>query len=155
MHEQCGLHLYRTAINMTTDEELRAKYREFGAETEEHIRIFEELIVACGGQPGYVSPTARLTEALDTKMHEAALLLPDGADQQTLELAILETVVLAESKCHSNWTLIQKTTEQLPEGQSRTAFQNAVDQVEDQEDEHIRWSRETWEQLIMTMAKGA
>ncbi|HYH48146.1 MAG TPA: hypothetical protein VEG38_01230 [Acidimicrobiia bacterium] len=154
MHEQCGLHLYRTAINMTTDEQLRAKYQEFGAETEEHIRIFEELITACGGQPGYVSPTARLTEALDAKMHEAALLLPDGADQQTLELAILETVVLAESKCHSNWTLIQKMTEQLPEGPARTAFQTAVDQVENQEDEHIRWARDTWEQLIMTQAKA-
>jgi rubrerythrin len=154
MHEQCGLHLYRTAINMTTDEQLRTKYQEFGAETEEHIRIFEELIAACGGRPGYVSPTARLTEALDSKMHEAALLFPDGADQQTLELAILETVVLAESKCHSNWTLIQKMTEQLPDGPARTAFQSAVDQVENQEDEHIRWTRETWEQLIMTMAKA-
>jgi rubrerythrin len=154
MHEQCGLHLYRTAVNMTTDEALRAKYEEFGAETEEHIRIFEELIAACGGQPGYVSPTARLTEALDMKLHEAALLLPDGADQQTLELAILESVVLAESKCHSNWSLIQRLAGELPDGLARTAFQNAVDQVEDQEDEHIRWSRETWEQLILTEAKS-
>src|SRR5688572_2754257 len=78
MHEQCGLHLYRTAISMTLDPRLREKYEEFGAETEEHIRIFEELIAACGGQPGYVSPTARLTEALDSKIHEAAILLPDG-----------------------------------------------------------------------------
>jgi hypothetical protein len=154
MHEQCGLHLYRTAINMTTDEQLRSRYQEFGAETEEHIRIYEELIAACGGQPGYVSPTARLTEALDMKLHEAALLLPDGADQQTLELAILESVVLAETKCHSNWSLIQKMTAELPEGLARTAFQNAVDQVEDQEDEHIRWARETWEQLILTEAKS-
>lgn len=154
MHEQCGLHLYRTAINMTTAEELQSKYREFGAETEEHIRIFEELIAACGGQPGYVSPTARLTEALDMKMHEAALMLPDGADQQTLELAILESVMLAESKCHSNWTLIQKMAAELPEGPALTAFQNAVAQVESQEDEHIRWARDTWEQLIMTQARG-
>jgi rubrerythrin len=154
MHEQCGLHLYRTAVNMTTDAELRAKYEEFGAETEDHIRIFEELIAACGGQPGYVSPTARLTEALDMKMHEAALLLPDGADQQTLELAILESVMLAESKCHSNWSLIQKMAGELPEGLARTAFEKAVEQVEDQEDEHIRWARETWEQLIMTLARS-
>ncbi|MEW6474636.1 MAG: hypothetical protein AB1679_20475 [Actinomycetota bacterium] len=153
MHEQCGLHLYRTAISMTTNGELRAKYEEFGAETEEHIRIYEELIAACGGQPGYVSPTARLTEALDMKMHEAALLLPDGADQPTLELAILEAVVLAESKCHSNWSLIQKMSGELPDGEAKTAFRTAVDQVEQQEDEHIRWARETWEQLMMTMAR--
>ena len=154
MHEQCGLHLYRTAISMTTKDNLREKYEEFGAETEEHIRIFEELIAACGGQPGYVSPAARLVEALDSKMHEAAILLPDGADEATLELAILEAVVLAETKCHSDWSLIQQLAAELPEGVARTAFQHAVDQVEEQEDEHIRWARETWQQLIMMLAKA-
>lgn len=154
MHEQCGLHLYRTAISMTLDPMLREKYEEFGAETEEHIRIFEQLIAACGGQPGYVSPTARLTEALDSKIHEAAILLPDGADEAALELAILEAVILAETKCHSDWSLIQKLAAELPEGDARTAFQAAVDQVEEQEDEHIRWARETWETLIMTQARS-
>jgi rubrerythrin len=154
MHEQCGLHLYRTAISMTVDPRLRERYEEFGAETEEHIRIFEDLIAACGGQPGYVSPTARLTEALDSKIHEAAILLPDGADDATLELAILEAVVLAETKCHSNWSLVQKLAAELPEGDARTAFQVAVDQVEEQEDEHIRWARETWETLILTQARS-
>ena len=154
MHEQCGLHLYRTAISMTTKDNLREKYEEFGAETEEHIRIFEELIAACGGQPGYVSPAARLVEALDSKMHEAAILLPDGADEATLELAILEAVVLAETKCHADWSLIQQLAAELPDGIARTAFQNAVDQVEDQEDEHIRWARETWAQLVMMLVKA-
>ena len=155
MHEQCGLHLYRTAIAMTANEALRAKYEEFGAETEEHIRIFEELIAACGGQPGYVSPTARLTEALDSQIHQAAILLPDGADADTLELAILEAVVLAETKCHSDWSLIQKMAGEMPEGAARDAFQAAVDEVEEQEDEHIRWARQTWEEMIMTRAMMA
>jgi rubrerythrin len=154
MHEQCGLHLYRTAISMTSKPELKEKYEEFGTETEEHIRIFEELIAACGGDPGYVSPAARLTEALDAKMHEAAILLPDGADEATLELAILEAVVLAETKCHSNWSLIQQLTAELPAGDARDAFQAAVEQVEQQEDEHIRWARETWAQVIMMLAKA-
>lgn len=155
MHEQCGLHLYRTAISLTVEPTLRAKYEEFGAETEEHIRIFEELITACGGQPGYVSPAARLTEALDSKIHEAAILLPDGADDAALELAILEAVVLAETKCHADWTMVQTLMGHLPEGEARAAFQAAVDQVEEQEDEHIRWARQTWEQLILTQAQSS
>jgi rubrerythrin len=152
MHEQCGLHLYRTAISMTANTALKEKYEEFGAETAEHIRIFEELIAACGGQPGYVSPAARLTEALDSRIHEAVIALPDGADEGAIELAILEAVVLAETKCHSDWSMIQKLTAELPEGDVRAAFQDAVDQVEQQEDEHIRWARETWQQLILTLA---
>jgi rubrerythrin len=152
MHEQCGLHLYRTAVSMTSDEALREKYEEFGSETEEHIRIFEQLIAACGGQPGYVSPAARLTEALDSMIHQAVILLPDGADAATVELAILEAVVLAETKCHSDWSLIQKMTGAMPEGAAREAFQAAVDEVEEQEDEHIRWARQTWEEMIMARA---
>lgn len=155
MHEQCGLHLYRTAISLSNNPMLKAKYEEFGAETEEHIRIFEELIVACGGRPGYVSPTARMTEALDSKIHEAAILLPDGADEATFELAMLEAVVLAETKCHSDWSLIQKLTPELPEGDIRTAFESAVEQVEEQEDEHIRWARETWEKMVLLQAKSS
>jgi hypothetical protein len=139
---------------MTNNPMLKSKYEEFGAETAEHIRIYEELIAACGGQPGYVSPTARLTEALDSKLHEAAILLPDGADEAALELAILESVMLAESKCHANWSLMQKLSTELPDGLARTAFQSAVDQVEEQEDEHLRWSRDTWEKLIMTQAQS-
>jgi rubrerythrin len=154
MHEQCGLHLYRTALSMTDNPALRHKYQEFGSETEEHIRIFEELITACGGQPGYVSPTARLTEALDTKIHEAVITLPDGADQAAFELAILEAVVLAETKCHADWSLIQQLAAELPEGEARSAFQAAVDQVEQQEDEHVRWSKETWTELILSQARA-
>jgi rubrerythrin len=154
-HEQCGFHLYRTAISLTSNATLKERYEEFCAETEEHIGIFEELIAACGGQPGYVSPAARLVEATDTKIHEAVILLPDGADQATLELAILEAVVLAETKCHADWSLIQKLTGEMPDGAARDAFQQAVDQVEQQEDEHIRWARQTWEDLILTQAKGA
>jgi rubrerythrin len=152
MHEQCGFHLYRTAISLTSDPTLRSKYEEFCAETEEHIRIFEELITTCGGQPGYVSPAARLVEAADTKLHEAATLLADGADPMTQELAILEAVVLAETKCHADWSLIQKLTTELSDSAAREAFAAAVDQVEEEEDEHVAWAKQTWEELIMRQA---
>jgi hypothetical protein len=154
-HEQCGFHLYRTAISMTNNPLLKGKYEEFCAETEEHIRIFGELIAACGGQPGYVSPTARLVEASDTKLHEAAILLPDGADEATLDLMILEAVMLAETKCHGDWSLIQKLTEEIPAGPAHDAFAAAVAQVEQQEDEHLNWARGTWEKLVMTQAKSS
>jgi hypothetical protein len=85
-------------------------------------------------------------------MHEAAIGLCDGAHEATFELGMLETVVLAGTKCHSDWSLIQQLTAGMPEGQARTAFETAVAQVEEQEDEHIRGARETWQQMIMTLA---
>ena len=150
--EQCGYHLYRSAIALTSQPALKDKYQEFCAETEEHIAIFEELIAACGGQPGYISPAARLVEANDTQLHQAPMLLCDGADAMTLELAILDAVVLAESKCHSDWSVVQELTQAMAAGPARDAFQKAVDTVEQQEDEHIRWARQTWQELILTQA---
>ena len=96
-----------------------------------------------------------IEKLLDSKIHEAAILLPDGADDAALELAILEAVVLAETKCHADWTMVQTLMGHLPEGEARAAFQAAVDQVEEQEDEHIRWARQTWEQLILTQAQSS
>jgi len=42
---------------------------------------------------------------------------------------------------------------EMPDGAARDAFEAAVEQVEEQEDEHIRWARETWEQMILTRAR--
>jgi hypothetical protein len=56
-------------------------------------------------------------------------------------------VVLAETKDHLDWTLIGKCAEQL-EGSQAEALQEAYDQIEDQEDEHLYhtrgWCRELW-----------
>jgi rubrerythrin len=151
-HEQTGLHLYRTVAGLTFDATLRAKYEEFGAETEQHIAVFEELITRIGGDPGYVSPAARLVEATGTKIAEAGVLLPDGSHQDTRELVMLEAVVLAETKCHADWSLIQSLTEFLPEGEIKEAFRWAVGEVEEQEDEHVAWARSTWAAMVLTQA---
>src|SRR5437868_5692978 len=43
-HERCGRHLYRAVEGRTNNPVLRAKYREFGRETERHVEILEQLI---------------------------------------------------------------------------------------------------------------
>jgi hypothetical protein len=61
-HERCGVHLYRSVAGRSDDLTLRERYEVFGAETEEHVRILEELVARAGGDPHYVSPAARATE---------------------------------------------------------------------------------------------
>jgi rubrerythrin len=153
-HEQAGFHLYRVVAGLTQDEQLRARYEEFGAETESHIRILEDLITQVGGRPGYVSPAARLTEAADGKLVEGIVLLAGSADVMTRELAMLESVVLAETKDHADWSLLAALTEQLPEGDVKQAFAAAVREVEPQEDDHVGWATSTWEQMVLAQATG-
>lgn len=153
-HERCGYHLYLVAAGTTERSQLREKYQEFGRETENHIRILEELIARLGGDPGYVSPASRLVEANDSKMLESRGLFNGTLDQATVELGLLEAVVAAETKDHANWRLLKNLTEDMPEGAMREAFRAAVDEVEADEDEHLTWATTTWEQMVMAQAKG-
>jgi rubrerythrin len=147
-HERCGVHLYRTAAGFTQFGEWRARYEEFLAQTEEHVRILSELATQLGGDPKYVSPQARMTEFMNTKLMEP-ILLEGSVDGLTCELALLEAVVLAERKCHAHWQLLSQLAGHLPQGRSAQAIQRAVEVVEDQEDEHVRWAEQAWQQAVL------
>jgi rubrerythrin len=147
-HERCGVHLYKTAAGMTQFEEWRAKYVEFGEQTVEHIRILAELTTQLGGDPMYVSPQARVTEFFDAKLMEP-ILLAGSVDVLTMEITTLEAVLLAEQKCHSNWELLKTLAGQLDDSPAKQAIEEAVAQVEDQEDEHVRWAQQTLKKTLL------
>jgi rubrerythrin len=147
-HERCGVHLYRTAAGLTRINEWREKYVEFGDQTAEHIRILAELIVQLGGDPMYVSPQARMTEFFDAKLMEP-ILLAGSVDLMTMEITTLEAVLLAEQKCHSNWELLKTLAGKLEVSPAKQAIEEAVAQVEDQEDEHVRWAQQTLKKTLL------
>jgi hypothetical protein len=95
-----------------------------------------------------------LVEATGSKLLEVPGLLNGTTDQATVELAVLEAVVLAETKDHADWKLLQSITDDLPEGEAREAFRAAVDQVEQQEDEHLSWATSVWEEMILAQLRG-
>lgn len=148
-HERCGVHLYRTAAGMTQFPEWRDKYEKFLEQTEDHIRILSELIGELGGDPMYVSPQARMTEFQDMKLMEPALLA-GSVDNLTMELAVMEAVLLAERKDQANWKLLRALADQLPYSASaQAAIRSAVEQVDPQEDEHVRWAQESWQRALL------
>ena len=153
-HERAGAALYRVAAEHSNNPMLVAKYDEFGRETVEHIAIYQQLIADLGGDPHYVSPAARMTEQLGTKLLEGPVLLAGSVDLLTLEAAFLEAVVIAEHKCHDNWQLLASLADHLPEPQARLV-RDAVSTVQPQEDEHIDWARNTWMELATTNATSA
>lgn len=65
-HERCGVHLYKSVAGRTNNPVLKAKYEEFGHETQRHVEILEQLITSAGGNPCYVSPLARAVEGADS-----------------------------------------------------------------------------------------
>jgi rubrerythrin len=151
-HEQCGRHLYRSVAGRTQNPVLKSRYEHFGTETERHIDILFRLITELGGEPGYVSPSARATEKLDQGALEATFMLDGSLDILTRELAMLDAVVLAETIDNSNWELIAELTDKVEEGPIRSALQKAVDEVGPQETEHVMWAIQTRRRLIMKQA---
>lgn len=153
-HERCGLHLYRSVAGRTLNPVLRARYEQFGNETEEHILILEELISAAGGDSGYVSPSARATEKMGTAILQATFLLGGSVDVMTQELAMLDAVMLAEARDHANWSFLSKLAAEVPAGATRQALAAAAGQVEPQEDEHLSWAQETRSKMMLLQSKS-
>lgn len=66
---------------------------------------------------------------------------------EAAQLVAAECVVLAETKDHLNWELIGEVAKKL-KGEEGKVLQEAYDEVEGEEDEHVYhttgWTRELW-----------
>jgi rubrerythrin len=151
-HERCGAHLYRSVAGRTTDDNLRVQYERFGDETLEHVDKLEQLIAAAGGDPQYVSPSARATEMAASGLLQSTYLISGSIDPVTAELAMLEAVMLAEVKDRANWMVLAQLAEGMAEGDVRTQFQAVVSEVLAQEEEHYGWASDTRSSLLLMMA---
>ena len=175
MVEQGGLQLYRVAASRCSDPTIRQRYEEFGQQTALHRDVLVRLITRLGGDPNYVSPLARLAQVKATKLLEAALIV-DGLAPQEIMVNDLENVLLAETKCHADWSLLSQLGKQLSEpsvlqtvtetvqslvghpseqmdpSQVQQALEEAVAEVEAQEDQHVEWARQTLAEISLQMA---
>jgi rubrerythrin len=153
MVEQCGWQLYRVVGERATDPELQARYQEFGQETDRHRTILTGLIGDLGGDPDYVSPTARVAQVKSEALLQSALVSGPLSEAER-EASDLENVLLAETKDHADWELLGQLAEQLPSGKARTAIEAAVAEVEPQEDEHLGWAQTKLAELGLKAIMG-
>ena len=181
MVEQGGLELYRVAASRAMNPELKAKYEEFGRETNHHRDILFRLIERLGGDPNYVSPTARVAQFKASKLLESSFV-GGPLSEQEIELNDLENVLLAETKDHADWALLAQMAEKASKGGLGAiaekagsmagagvtaatggpaeqidmdlladALQEAVSEVGSEEDEHLEWAREKHAEISLRM----
>jgi rubrerythrin len=154
MVEQCGWQLYRVVGERTGDPELKARYEEFGRETDRHRTILTKLIGDLGGDPDHVSPTARVAQVKSESLLQSALLAGPLGEAEG-EASDLENVLLAETKDHADWELLGRLAEQLPNGKTRKAIEAAVAEVGPQEDEHLGWAQAKLAELALLAITSA
>jgi hypothetical protein len=153
-HERGGAALYRSVGGRTHNPVLKQKYTHFENQTVEHVEVLESLITRLGGDPGYVSPSARATERAGLNLIESTFLLGGSVDLMTQELVMLDAVLLAEAKDHANWSGLSQLVTAFPEGEIRDAVREAVDRVEPEEDEHVGWAQDMRSKLISAQVQS-
>jgi rubrerythrin len=148
-----GQKLYERALELVADAEVRKQFREFHRQTLNHQKILTDIIRELGGNPGAQSATAKV--AAEKAQGLLRTMGRAGLSRDENELNAIENIVLAETKDHADWELLGKIVRQTTNNQLREVLGSAAKTVEQEEDEHLNWTRKKLGELQMAaLVKG-
>ncbi|HEY3039405.1 MAG TPA: DUF892 family protein [Pyrinomonadaceae bacterium] len=142
-----GVQVYRTALRCAVNEDLKEEWQEYLEQTEQHVEIVEQIFETLGLDPELETPGRNVVRHIGESLVRAMEMALEAGEPAAAQLVAAEAVVLAETKDHLNWQLIGEVAKKV-KGETAGALQEAHDQVEPEEDEHLYhtkgWSRELW-----------
>jgi ferritin-like metal-binding protein YciE len=142
-----GVQVYETAVECAQNEELREEWEKYLDQTRNHVDVVTNLCEERGIHVNRETPGRLIVRHLGESLVEAMRQALEGGDRAAAQLVAAECVVLAESKDHMNWELLGEVAKAYGKEEGRP-FREAVDEVEDEEDEHLYhtmgWARELW-----------
>jgi len=145
--EEGGQQLYEKALELVFDSEVKTKFREFLKQTMTHQKVLTEIITRLGGNPRSQSRTAKIATM---KAQSLLRTMGDrGLSRDQNQLNAMENIVLAETKDHADWELLGKIARQTTDARLRDVLAPAAKNVEQEEDEHLNWTRKKLGELQM------
>jgi rubrerythrin len=142
-----GVQVYETALRCTVNEDLREEWQGYLEETENHVRIVQDMFSQLEMDPEMETPGRAIVRFKGESLITAMQMALDTGDMTAAQLVAAECVVDAEIKDHANWELIGEVASELT-GSKAKVLQEAYEQVEEEEDEHLYhtqgWARELW-----------
>jgi hypothetical protein len=146
-HERGGVILYQTALECVREEALRQEWEKYLLQTASHVDVLTTACRALGIDPDEMTPGRNIVRHNGTALAVAMKMGLAAEDAPAAELVACECIVLAETKDHFDWELIGRCAREL-DGEAQAALEQAYQQVEDEEDEHLYhtkgWCRELW-----------
>lgn len=142
MHEteSGGVKIYETALQCVINPDLKEEWEKYLEQTKNHKRIVETLMAELGVD-AKETPSRKIVRHIGESLVSAMTMAKQSdAPKEAAEIVACECVVLAETKDHSNWELLTKYGESA-KGEEKKAIKAAIDEVEDEEDEHIYHSK--------------
>ena len=146
-----GVQVYETAIRCAQEDELREEWEKYHEQTQNHVRIVLGVFEKLGLDPEKETPGRAIVRQHGETLVQLMETALQEAPGEAAQLVAAECVVTAETKDHQNWSLIGELADAV-EGEWKEAFEEAYEEVEDEEDEHLYhtmgWCRELWIQSL-------
>ena len=148
-----GVQVYTTALDCVVNEDLEEEWTKYLQQTERHVEVVRQLLQTLGLDPDAQTPGRQVVRHIGESLVKAMqIALANGGKPEAAELVACECVVFAETKDHTNWELLSKYVQKAAQGKEQEVLATAIEEVEDQEDEHIYhskgWCRELWIQSL-------
>jgi hypothetical protein len=144
--EAGGIKIYQTALTCAQNDDLKKEWTEYLDQTRHHHKVVEGLFAAFKLEDE-MTPGRKVVKHIGESLIAAMEMAKKAGDPAAAELVACECVTLAETKDHQNWHLLGMVAEKAT-GDEKKALKAALDEVEDEEDEHLYhskgWCRELW-----------
>ena len=146
-HERGGVLVYETALECAVNPDLRDEWTTYHSQTQNHVAVLTDVCESLGLDAGEMTPGCQIVQHMGKALVMAMKMALAEGDASAAELVACECVVLAETKDHADWELLGKCAQAL-DGEAGSVLTAAVEQIEDEEDEHLYhtqgWCRELW-----------
>ena len=146
--ERGGVRLYTVALSRSKRPDFKKILEIFLRQTQRHVELLEYAIRELEGDPEYISDGAVIQE----QRTQSFIDLDVPARKQ--EIADVESVLLAETKDNNDWGFLKTALPYLKDERARDVLSEIVSQVEDEEDQHVLWAKESLNQLMMEELQG-
>lgn len=144
--EKGGVQIYTTALRCALNEDLKEEWNKYLEQTKTHVQIVSDILTAMNLDLETETPGRKIVRHIGDSLVQAMEMALRGPDVAAAQIVAAECVTLAETKDHLNWELIGEIAKTSTDGAE--ALQQAHDQVEPEEDEHLYhtsgWTRELW-----------
>lgn len=146
-HEKGGVKIYETALKCAVNDDLKNDWQGYLEETRQHVKVLTAVCSKLGLKADQETPGRQVVRHNGSALVQAMEMALAAGDPSAAQRVACEAVVLAETKCHMNWELVQQCAEHA-DGKEAEVLAEATAEIEDQEDEHLYhsrgWCRELW-----------
>ncbi len=145
--EMGGVQVYKMAIQCAANQDLKEEWEKYLEQTHNHEQVVRELLGKFSLDPQAETPGRKVVRHIGESLVGAMEMALKSGKPQAAQIVAAECVVLAETKDHLNWELIGQVATKT-KGEDGKALKEALEQVEEEEDEHLYhttgWTRELW-----------